>query len=218
MSMGRQRFSAAGVDGAMDKHHNQGSMIKAGSAPPLLALALLTGCIPPAETPPPAATPPAAAAPAVVGGATMQPNLAIIQNLQNSRDHTTLVAAVQAAGLAGALSSTGSYTLFAPTNAAFAKLPNGTVEALMQTRSRPDLAKLLNYHIVAGAKTRAQIAADARLSGGTVTYRTLQGGAIRIIGTSVTDINGRRGAITQADVRHSNGIMHVVDTVLLPAM
>jgi len=218
MSAPKQRFAAAGVVEAMRDNTGQGPMTRTGTAPLVLALALLGGCIPPAEAPPPAATPPAATAPAVVGGATMQPNLSIVQNLRNSRDHTTLVAAIQAAGLAGTLSSTGPYTLFAPTNAAFARLPNGTVEALMQTRSRPELSRLLTYHVVAGAKTRAQIAADARSGGGTATYRTLQGATIRVGGTAVTDANGRRSTITQADVRHSNGVMHVIDTVLLPTM
>ena len=215
MSPCAQHFAAAGVVEPMHDAVRTTMKSRAVAAPLALVLALLAGCIPPAEAPAPVTLPPSAA-PAVVGGATMQPNHNIVQNLQNSRDHTTLVAGVQAAGLVATLSGTGPYTLFAPNNAAFASLPNGTVEALMQTRSRPELAKLLNYHIVAGAKTRAQIGADARNGGGTATYRTLQGGTIRIGGSTITDANGRRSSVTQADVRHSNGVMHVVDTVLLP--
>lgn len=183
----------------------------------LLALLAVTACVP---TPPPPPPKPAPALP-VVGGATMYPNFNFFQNTQNSKDHTTLVAALNAAGLAPTLSGTIPYTVFAPTNVAFARLPNGTVDALMHPRSRPELVKLLNYHLVPGTKTRSQIQADVQASGGTASYRTAQGGTLRVQmfggAIAILDMNGRRTSVTQADVTQSNGVMHVVDNVLLPA-
>jgi uncharacterized surface protein with fasciclin (FAS1) repeats len=112
--------------------------------------------------------------------------------------------------------------LFAPTDAAFRLLPNGTVDALMSPRSRPELTALVNYHIVPGAKTRSQIAADIQAGGGTASYRTQQGQTLRVrmeAGRIVlSDPSGRRSAVTQADIAQSNGVLHVVDAVLIPAI
>lgn len=182
-----------------------------------LALLAAAACTAPAPAPQPTPQP----ALMTMGGATMYPNYTIVQNAANSKEHTTLVAALNAAGLAQTLSGPGPYTLFAPTDSAFRQLPNGTVEALMHPRSRPELSGLLNYHVVPGAKSRSQIEADIRAGGGTATYRTAQGGSIRVRTEGgdivVTDANGRKGRVTQADVRQANGIIHSVATVLQPS-
>jgi uncharacterized surface protein with fasciclin (FAS1) repeats len=111
--------------------------------------------------------------------------------------------------------------LFAPTDQAFDRLPNGTLTTLLDPSNKWLLGQIVNYHVVPGAKTRAQIAADARSGGGTAAYRTAQGGTIRVSvqgnAISVADIHGNRSNVTIADVRHSNGVMHVLDAVLLPA-
>ena len=150
----------------------------------------------------------------------MYPTYTLVQNAANSKDHTTLMAAVRDAGLAETLTSSGPYTLFAPTNDAFARLPQGTVEALMAPGNRALLARLLNYHVVPGRKTRAQILSDSRAGGGSASYRTAEGTAIRVAvqGGSivVTDLHGNRSSVRIADVMQSNGVMHVLDGVLLP--
>lgn len=157
----------------------------------------------------------------MVGGAAMYPNRTIVQNAVNSKDHTTLVTAVQAAGLVETLSGPGPFTVFAPTNAAFGRLPAGTVETLTRPENKAQLTKVLTYHVVPGVKTRSQIAADIRAGGGTATYQTAQGGQIRAMmeGTNVVlmDANNNRSYVTQADVMQSNGVIHVVNGVLLPA-
>lgn len=185
----------------------------------LLALITATACVAPTE-PQPAPPAPVVEPPRTsVGGAGMDPALGMVQNLARSADHTTLVGAFRAAGFAERQS--GAVTLFAPTNDAFARLPKGTMEALMAPESRRVLANLLNYHIVPGGRTRADIEADARSRGGEVAYRTLQGGWIRVSvagdGMTVTDFHGNRSTVTTADIRHSDGVSHVVDAVLLPA-
>jgi uncharacterized surface protein with fasciclin (FAS1) repeats len=156
----------------------------------------------------------------MVGGAAMYPNRTIVQNAVNSRDHTTLVAAVQAAGLADTLSSAGPFTVFAPTNAAFSKLPPGTVDTLLQPANRSTLTNVLTYHVVPGRKTASQIMADIRAGGGAATYATAAGGTLRATmqgnAVIVTDAKGGQARVTQADVMQSNGVIHVVDTVLLP--
>jgi uncharacterized surface protein with fasciclin (FAS1) repeats len=156
-----------------------------------------------------------------VGGAPMYPNRNIVQNAVNSRDHTTLVQAVQAAGLVDTLSGAGPFTVFAPTNAAFAKLPAGTVETLLQPANRSTLTNILTYHVVPGRKTAANIMADIRAGGGSATYPTAAGGNLRasMSGNAVvlTDAKGGQSRVTQADVMQSNGVIHVVDTVLLPS-
>ncbi len=166
------------------------------------------------------ATASAAAAYPTVGGAAMYPNRTIVDNAVNSRDHTTLVRAVQAAGLVDTLKSAGPFTVFAPTNAAFGKLPPGTVETLLQPANKSTLANVLTYHVVPGRKTAAQIMADIRAGGGAATYATTAGGTLRATMQGnvviVTDRKGGQARVTQADVMQSNGVIHVVDTVLLP--
>jgi uncharacterized surface protein with fasciclin (FAS1) repeats len=156
----------------------------------------------------------------MVGGAAMYPNRTIVQNAVNSKDHTTLVAAVQAAGLVDTLNGAGPFTVFAPTNAAFGKLPAGTVETLTQPANKSTLTTVLTYHVVPGRKTAQQIMADIRAGGGTATYTTVQGGTLRatMSGNAVvlTDAKGGQSRVTMADVMQSNGVIHVVDTVLLP--
>lgn len=173
----------------------------------------------PSTTTRPSASAPASAYP-IVGGAAMYPSRTIVQNAVNSRDHTTLVAAVQAAGLADTLSGAGPFTVFAPTNAAFAKLPPGTVDTLLLPANRSTLTNVLTYHVVPGNKTAAQIMADIRAGGGAATYATAAGGTLRatMLGNAVivTDAKGGQARVTQADVTQSNGVIHVVDTVLLP--
>ena len=156
----------------------------------------------------------------MVGGAAMYPNRTIVQNAVNSKDHTTLVAAVQAAGLVDTLNGAGPFTVFAPTNAAFGKLPAGTVETLTQPANKSTLTTVLTYHVVSGRKTAQQIMSDIRAGGGTATYTTVQGGTLRAMmsGNAVvlTDAKGGQSRVTMADVMQSNGVIHVVDTVLMP--
>jgi uncharacterized surface protein with fasciclin (FAS1) repeats len=184
-----------------------------------LAALALAACAAPAPTPPEPATASAApAAPVVVGGAAFDSAASILDNLANSADHKTLVGALRSAGLA---SRPGPVTLFAPTDDAFARLPHGTMDALTAPESGRLLAQVLNYHLVSGSKTAAQIAADVRAGGGGASYRTLQGGSITVSldggRMTVTDVHGNRVAVTVADARASNGVVHVVDQVLLPA-
>ena len=187
-----------------------------------LGLALTAGCADTAmDDDMASASTSASASVPTVGGAPMYPNRNIVQNAVNSRDHTTLVAAVQAAGLVDTLSGAGPFTVFAPTNAAFAKLPAGTVDTLLQPANRSTLTNVLTYHVVPGRKSAADIMADIRAGGGTATYTTAAGGTLRAMmsGNAVilTDAKGGQSRVTQADVMQSNGVIHVVDTVLLPA-
>lgn len=144
----------------------------------------------------------------------------IVQNAVNSKDHTTLVAAVKAAGLVDTLSSKGPFTVFAPTNAAFGKLPAGTVETLIKPESKEMLTKILTYHVVPGRITAQQIASMAAKHGGTATLKTVEGENLmfRKAGSSwwVVDAKGGKARITIANVMQSNGVIHVVDTVLMP--
>lgn len=157
----------------------------------------------------------------VVGGAEMLPTRNIVENAANSRDHTTLVAAAQAAGLAETLSGPGPFTVFAPTNSAFSKLPAGLVDTLLKPENRAALQAGLTYHVVPGTIDSARIAADIRAGNGTATYATVQGGQLRASMRGdrvvITDANGGTSTVTQADVRQSNGVIHVVDSVLLPS-
>lgn len=156
----------------------------------------------------------------VVGGAMMFPTKTIVENAANSKDHTTLVGAIQAAGLVDTLQGSGPFTVFAPTNAAFDRLPAGTVEKLLQPGDKSTLANVLSHHVVRGHKTAAVIKADLRASGGSVTYLTAAGDALkaRMDGDTImiVDGKGRSSRVTQADIMQSNGVIHVVDTVLLP--
>ena len=156
----------------------------------------------------------------MVGGAAMYARKNIVENAVNSQDHTTLVAAVKAAGLVDTLSGTGPFTVFAPTNAAFAKLPAGTVDTLVQPENKAQLTNILTYHVVPGRITAQDIAAAAAANGGTATFTTVQGEPLRFIGNGsgwwVVDAKGNRAMITIANVMQSNGVIHVIDTVLMP--
>ena len=157
----------------------------------------------------------------MVGGATMYPTKNIIENAVNSQDHTTLVAAVQAAGLVDALSSPGPFTVFAPTNAAFAKLPAGTVETLVKPENKRTLRTILTYHVVSGRVSRNDLIGLVEQGGGMAELPTLSGGTLtaRVVGgrVLVRDAAGGTATVTQADVFQSNGVIHVTDRVFLPA-
>ena len=155
-----------------------------------------------------------------VGGAAMYPSRNIIQNAVNSRDHTTLVAAVQAAGLVETLQGPGPFTVFAPTNAAFDKLPPGTVQTLLQPANRASLTKVLTYHVVAGRLSAQELQSRVRAGGGRATLTTVQGATLTVTEAGghviVTDAAGGRSTVTISNVNQSNGVIHVVDSVLLP--
>ncbi|MGL4263902.1 MAG: fasciclin domain-containing protein [Afipia sp.] len=150
----------------------------------------------------------------MVGGAAMFPSKNIVQNAVNSKDHTTLVAAVKAAGLVDTLSSKGPFTVFAPTNAAFGKLPAGTVDTLVKPENKATLTKILTYHVVPGKLAAADLTDGKKLT--TVEGETL---TVKLDGKKVwlIDAKGGKSAVTIADVNQSNGVIHVVDTVLMPA-
>lgn len=160
------------------------------------------------------------AASVMVGGAAMLPSKTIVQNASESQDHTTLVAAVKAAGLVDTLSSAGPFTVFAPTNAAFSALPAGTIENLLKPENKAALSAILTYHVVAGKLTVAELEAVAARNDGVVNVQTVQGKELKIAGANgvwtVTGEQGQVGTITIADVNQSNGVIHVIDAVLLP--
>lgn len=163
---------------------------------------------------------PAFAKTVMVGGAPMYPTKTIVENAANAKDLTTLVAAVKAAGLVDTLSGPGPFTVFAPTNAAFAKLPKGTVETLVKPENKATLTKILTYHVVPGRVTAADIVAAAKKNGGKVEYKTVEGGSLtfEVKGKSVyiVDAKGDKAKVTIPDVMQSNGVVHVINTVLLP--
>ena len=154
------------------------------------------------------------------GGAAMYASRTIVENAVNSKDHTTLVAAVKAAGLVDTLNSAGPFTVFAPTNAAFAKLPAGTVDTLLKPENKAMLTSVLTYHVVPGTLTAADIAAKINAGGGSATLTTVQGEPLtaRMDGDVLvlTDSKGGMSRVTIANVMQSNGVIHVVDSVLLP--
>jgi uncharacterized surface protein with fasciclin (FAS1) repeats len=156
----------------------------------------------------------------MVGGAAMYSTKTIVQNAVNSKDHTTLVAAVKAAGLVDTLSGPGPFTVFAPTNAAFDKLPAGTVDTLVMPENKGTLTTVLTYHVVAGRMTASAIAAKIRAGHGMARLTTVQGEPLtaRMQGKwlVLTDAKGGTSRVTTADVMQSNGVIHVVDTVLMP--
>jgi uncharacterized surface protein with fasciclin (FAS1) repeats len=156
----------------------------------------------------------------MVGGAVMSPSKNIVENASNSKDHTTLVAAVKAAGLVETLSSSGPFTVFAPTNAAFDKLPAGTVETLVKPESKEVLTSILTYHVVAGKMSAADILAKIKEGNGAAVLTTVQGEKLTasLKGSNVilTDAKGGTSMVTVADVNQSNGVIHVIDSVLLP--
>jgi uncharacterized surface protein with fasciclin (FAS1) repeats len=156
----------------------------------------------------------------MVGGAAMYPTKTIVENAVNSKDHTPLVAAVQAAGLVDALSGPGPFTVFAPTDAAFGKLPAGTVETLVQPENKDTLTAILTYHVVPGKVAAGQLIEMIQQGGGKAELKTLNGGILtaRVVGGKVvlTDGKGGEATVTQADVFQSNGVIHVTDAVSLP--
>ncbi|WDM63277.1 fasciclin domain-containing protein [Stenotrophomonas forensis] len=156
----------------------------------------------------------------MVGGAEMYPSKTIVQNAINSKDHTTLVAAVKAAGLVDTLNGAGPFTVFAPTNAAFGKLPASTVDTLVRPENKAQLTKILTYHVVPGNYSSAQLMADARKHGGKAMLKTVEGESLTVALHDgklwVIDAKGGKAGISIADVGQSNGVIHVIDTVLMP--
>jgi len=156
----------------------------------------------------------------VVGGQQMYPTKNIIENAVNSADHTTLVAAVKAAGLVDTLQGKGPFTVFAPTNEAFAKLPAGTVETLLKPENKEMLTKVLTYHVVAGRLSAADLRKQIQAGGGKVELKTVSGGTLTAMmhGKSIVlkDEKGGMSMVTIPNVFQSNGVIHVVDTVVLP--
>ena len=157
----------------------------------------------------------------MVGGAAMYPTKTIVANAVNSKDHTTLVAAVKAAGLVDTLSGPGPFTVFAPTNEAFAKLPAGTVNTLVMPENKAALTKILTYHVVSGRYTASDLMKMIKDGGGTATLTTVQGEPLTVTRKGhhimVTDAKGDVAKVTIGDVIQSNGVIHVVDTVLMPS-
>ncbi|WGQ08169.1 fasciclin domain-containing protein [Pedobacter gandavensis] len=156
----------------------------------------------------------------MVGGAAMYANKDIVDNAVNSKDHTTLVAAVKAAGLVETLKSAGPFTVFAPTNEAFAKLPAGTVETLLKPENKAMLTKILTYHVVAGKMTASDIAKAIKAGKGKAELTTVSGGKLWawMEGNKLVlkDEKGGMSTVTIANVMQKNGVIHVVDTVLMP--
>jgi uncharacterized surface protein with fasciclin (FAS1) repeats len=155
-----------------------------------------------------------------VGGAPMYPSKNIVENAVNSKDHTTLVAAVKAAGLVETLQSAGPFTVFAPTNKAFDKLPAGTVETLVKPENKGTLTGILTYHVVAGRISAMDLMNKIKADGGKAMLKTVAGGTLTAMQKGkkieLMDEKGGTSTVTIADVNQSNGVIHVVDTVLLP--
>ena len=155
-----------------------------------------------------------------VGGAPMYPSKNIIQNAVNSKDHTTLVAAVKAAGLVDTLSGPGPFTVFAPTNDAFAKLPAGTVDNLVKPENKATLTKILTYHVVPGRITVSELNRQIKAGNGKATLKTVAGGTLLAMNHDgkivIHDEKGGISTVTIQNVMQSNGVIQVVDTVLMP--
>jgi uncharacterized surface protein with fasciclin (FAS1) repeats len=179
------------------------------------SIATLSACAPMMSS-----TPMAANTAPMVGGAAMYPNKDIIDNAVNSKDHTTLVAAVKAAGLVDTLKSPGPFTVFAPTNEAFAALPAGTVDTLLKPENKATLTKVLTYHVVAGKMDAATLTKAIMAGGGKATLKTVSGGTLIAMSSGskvmIMDESGGTAVVTIPDVIQSNGVIHVVDKVLLP--
>jgi len=156
----------------------------------------------------------------MVGGASMYPTKDIIQNAMNSKDHPTLVTAVKAAGLVETLQGKGPFTVFAPTNGAFEKLPAGTVDTLLQPEKKEQLAAVLTYHVVPGKITADKLAKEIKAGDGSAQLTTVNGEKLtaRMVGDSIelTDAKGGMSRVKIANVIQSNGVIHVIDTVLMP--
>jgi uncharacterized surface protein with fasciclin (FAS1) repeats len=155
-----------------------------------------------------------------VGGAAMYPSKNIIENAVNSKDHTTLVAAVKAAGLVETLQGTGPFTVFAPVNKAFDKLPKGTVETLLKPENKTMLSGILTYHVVSGKFSAADVMALIKKGNGKAELKTVAGGILTASMSGktlmLTDEKGGMSKVTIKDVNQSNGVIHVIDTVLMP--
>jgi uncharacterized surface protein with fasciclin (FAS1) repeats len=156
----------------------------------------------------------------MVGGAEMYANKNIVQNASQSKDHTTLVAAVKAGGLVTTLEGKGPFTVFAPTNEAFEKLPAGTVETLLKPENKKQLDSILTYHVVPGKVTAEKLVEKIKAEGGEAKLKTVDGETLtaKLNGESVvlTDAKGGTAKVTIADVMQSNGVIHVIDSVLMP--
>ena len=156
----------------------------------------------------------------MVGGEPMYANKNIVQNASKSKDHTTLVAAVKAAGLVETLEGKGPFTVFAPTNEAFDKLPAGTVDTLVKPENKKQLTSILTYHVVPGKVTAEKLAGEIKAGGGKAVLKTVNGEKLtaKMAGDSIelTDAKGGMAKVTIADVMQSNGVIHVIDTVLMP--
>jgi uncharacterized surface protein with fasciclin (FAS1) repeats len=178
----------------------------------LLIIALATGTI--------AAAAVAGRHTPMVGGAAMYPNKTIVENASAANNLSTLVAAVKAADLVDTLSSPGPFTVFAPTNTAFGKLPAGTVETLVKPENKGTLTTILTYHVVAGRQTAQNIIAKIRAGKGQAKLTTVQGGILtaRMVGKQLvlTDAKGGKSTVTTANVMQSNGVVHVINSVLMP--
>lgn len=158
----------------------------------------------------------------MVGGAEMYPTKDIVSNAVNSKDHTTLVAAVKAAGLVETLQGDGPFTVFAPTNSAFEKLPEGTVSTLLKKENKEKLQAVLTYHVLAGKYNAKAIAKAIKKGDGKAVFTTVNGSELTAMmdGDNVVlkDTSGNTSTVTIADVNQSNGVIHVVDTVVIPKM
>lgn len=157
----------------------------------------------------------------MVGGQPMYPTKDIIDNAVKSADHTTLVAAVKAAGLVDTLKGKGPFTVFAPTNAAFEKLPAGTVDSLLKPEAKGTLSAVLTYHVVAGKVSANDLAKLIKAGNGEAKIKTVNGGELTATadtmgGITLRDAKGNSANVTKADVNQSNGVIHVIDTVLMP--
>jgi uncharacterized surface protein with fasciclin (FAS1) repeats len=156
----------------------------------------------------------------MVGGAAMYKTKNIVENAVNSADHTTLVAAVKAAGLVDTLSGKGPFTIFAPTDAAFNKLPDGTVATLVKPENKATLTNILTYHVVAGNYDSKKIAKAIKKGNGTAEFKTVSGGTLKAMKSGknlvLMDEKGGKSIVTIADVKQSNGVIHVIDTVVMP--
>ena len=194
------------------------------SVPIMMVAALLAGCsqstMPPATASQNSAQDNTMSDP-MVGGAAMSPQKNIIQNAVNSKDHTTLVAAVKAAGLVDTLSGPGPFTVFAPTNEAFDALPPGTVSTLLKPENKPELTKILTYHVVAGSLDTKALDAKIMAGGGKATLTTVEGEPLVVSmapsgGIMLTDVKGGTAMITIPNVYQSNGVIQVINHVLMP--
>ncbi|QBA63721.1 fasciclin domain-containing protein [Muriicola soli] len=158
----------------------------------------------------------------MVGGAEMYPSKDIISNAVNSKDHTTLVAAVKAAGLVETLQGDGPFTVFAPTNKAFEKLPEGTVATLLKPENKSTLQSVLTYHVLAGKFSATKIVEAIKKGKGKATFTTVNGDTLTAMlkgkKVQLKDVAGNISTVSISDVNQSNGVIHVVDTVVLPVM